>query len=386
MLRKSLKEFLPRTLLQPFLLVFIFTYVFPKIGQGVGGSGAAAAEFSTRLVAGVIGLSIMFQGIQSVALPMVQEFGYTREIEDRVLAPMPVSLVAIEKVISGAFNGLFAALLVFPIAAIVPATPVHLDINWLVLLTLTPLACYMCGALGLTFGTRFDPRTVPMLFGIVVLPLTFLGAIYYSWSSLAPIKWLQIVVLVQPARLHVRGVPGRAHDERAHEPVGRLPGDDRLLGPLHLARDRRVQEAGPVVSRFRTVTDPAETGGCFPHGDCGYSPRPMSGGMKVTFHGVRGSTPCDGPQLARYGGNTSCVAVEVEGQAPIVFDLGTGLRNFGLVAPRGHDVRGPGLPRHGPAEPPALGPRAGPAVLRAAAPAGQHVRRVRPAAGRRPAR
>jgi len=52
--------------------------------------------------------------------------------------------------------------------------------------------------------------------------------------------------------------------------------------------------------------------------------------MKVTFHGVRGSTPCDGPQLARYGGNTSCVAVEVEGQAPIVFDLGTGLRNFGL--------------------------------------------------------
>ncbi len=57
----------------------------------------------------------------------------------------------------------------------------------------------------------------------------------------------------------------------------------------------------------------------------------MPGGMKVTFHGVRGSTPCDGPQLARYGGNTSCVAVEVPGQAPIVFDLGTGLRNFGLA-------------------------------------------------------
>lgn len=53
--------------------------------------------------------------------------------------------------------------------------------------------------------------------------------------------------------------------------------------------------------------------------------------MRVTFHGVRGSTPCDGPQLARYGGNTSCVALEVEGQAPIVFDLGTGLRNFGLA-------------------------------------------------------
>jgi ABC-2 type transport system permease protein len=197
-LRKSLKEFIPRTLLQPFLLVFVFTYVFPKIGQGVGGSGAGESEFSTILVAGVIALAIMFQGIQTVALPMVQEFGYTREIEDRVLAPLPIPLVAIQKAVWGALASLLSALLVFPIAAIVPATPVHLDINWPVLLTLTPLACYMCGALGLTFGTRFDPRTVPLLFGIIVIPITFLGAIYYPWQSLEPIRWLQILVLFNP--------------------------------------------------------------------------------------------------------------------------------------------------------------------------------------------
>jgi ABC-2 type transport system permease protein len=197
-LRKTLKEFLPRTLLQPFLLVFVFTYVFPKIGQGIGGSTASEGGFSTILVAGVIGLAIMFQGIQSVALPMVQEFGYTREIEDRVLAPLPIALVAVQKAVWGALSGLFSALLVFPIAAIVPATPVDLEINWPVLLTLTPIACYMCGALGLTFGTRFDPRTVPMLFGIIVIPITFLGAIYYPWQSLEPIRWLQIAVLANP--------------------------------------------------------------------------------------------------------------------------------------------------------------------------------------------
>src|SRR6476659_4996179 len=197
-LRKNIKEFLPRTLLQPLLLVFVFAYVFPKIGQSVGGSGAGASDFSTALVAGVIGLAIIFQGIQSVALPMVQEFGYTREIEDRVLAPMPVDLVAIEKVTAGALNGAVSALLVFPIAAIVPATPVYLSIDWPVLLTLTPLACFMCGALGLSFGTRFEPRTVPMLFGIIVLPLTMLGCIYYPWKSLAPIPWLQKLVLLNP--------------------------------------------------------------------------------------------------------------------------------------------------------------------------------------------
>jgi len=197
-LRKNLGEFVPRTIIQPLLLVFVFTYVFPKIGQSVGGAGAGAATFSTVLVAGVVALTIMFQGIQSVALPLVQEFGFTREIEDRVLAPLPVEAVAVEKIVAGALNGLFTAAMVFPIAAIVPATPVHLSIDWPVLLTILPLACWMSAALGLTFGTRFEPRQVPVLFGIIVIPLTFLGCTYYSWASLEPIRWLQIVVLVNP--------------------------------------------------------------------------------------------------------------------------------------------------------------------------------------------
>ena len=204
-LRKTLNEFLPRTLLQPFLLVFVFTFVFPKIGQGVGAGGGPAAQsaFATLLVAGVVGITILFQGIQSVALPMVQEFGYTKEIEDRVLAPLPVSMVALAKVTSGAIQGLIAALIVFPIAAVVPANDVHLHVNWPVLLTLAPLACVASSALGLTFGTRFEPRTVPMMFGVIVIPLTFLGCVYYSWTALGPIKvggfsWLKWLVLINP--------------------------------------------------------------------------------------------------------------------------------------------------------------------------------------------
>lgn len=51
--------------------------------------------------------------------------------------------------------------------------------------------------------------------------------------------------------------------------------------------------------------------------------------MRVEFFGVRGSTPCDGPAVSRYGGNTSCVVVEAPGEAPLILDLGTGLRGFG---------------------------------------------------------
>jgi ABC-2 type transport system permease protein len=204
-LRKNLKVFIPRTVLQPFLLVFVFLYVFPKIGTSVGGSGAAESGFAAVLIAGTVGLSIMFQGIQAVALPMVQEFGYTREIEDRVLAPLPVWLVAVGKVVAGAVQGLFAAAIVFPIAAVVhvPQIQVHLTVHWGILLTMLPLACVMCAALGLTFGTRFDARNVAIMFGVVILPMTFLGGTYYAWTTLAPVKvfgwsWLQTIVLLNP--------------------------------------------------------------------------------------------------------------------------------------------------------------------------------------------
>src|SRR5579863_10394246 len=65
-LRKHLPEFVLRTIIQPFLLCFVFLYVFPKIGQGVGGGSGrgAESEFATILVPGVVGISIMFQGVQ----------------------------------------------------------------------------------------------------------------------------------------------------------------------------------------------------------------------------------------------------------------------------------------------------------------------------------
>ncbi|MEI7886210.1 MAG: ABC transporter permease [Actinomycetes bacterium] len=217
-LSHNLKEFIPRTVLQPLLLVFVFTYVFPKIGQGVGG-GQGAAQFSTMLVAGVLASVILFQGIQAVALPLVQEFGYTKEIEDRVLAPLAVEMVAIEKIVAGALQCLIAALIVFPIAYFVPATAVNIHYHWLILLTFIPLACVSSAALGLSFGTFFEPRTVPLLFGVVVLPLTFLGCIYFPWQSLESIRWLQILVLINPLVYMSEGFRAALTDT-PHMPIG----------------------------------------------------------------------------------------------------------------------------------------------------------------------
>ncbi len=196
-LRKDLLVVVIRTIMQPLLLLFVFTYVFPRIGQGVGGP-AGTGEFSTLLVAGVVATAMIFQGIQAVALPLVREFGYTGEIEDRVMAPLPVWAVAVEKIVSGALQALLAGLVVFPLAALIPVDGVDLRISWPVLLTVAPLGALTGAALGLTVGTRVEPNQVPLMFSVLVIPMTFLGATYYPWGGLTPIPWLKVAVLVNP--------------------------------------------------------------------------------------------------------------------------------------------------------------------------------------------
>jgi phosphoribosyl 1,2-cyclic phosphodiesterase len=66
--------------------------------------------------------------------------------------------------------------------------------------------------------------------------------------------------------------------------------------------------------------------------------------VQITFYGVRGSCPCSGDRYRRYGGNTSCLVVQVEGDAPLIVDLGTGLRSLGDVLQK--EVRALGTPLH----------------------------------------
>jgi phosphoribosyl 1,2-cyclic phosphodiesterase len=68
--------------------------------------------------------------------------------------------------------------------------------------------------------------------------------------------------------------------------------------------------------------------------------------MRVTFHGVRGSTPCQSDDIRRYGGNTSCVSIDADGQDPLLLDMGTGLRYYGKQVPTDQMFRGNCLLTH----------------------------------------
>ncbi|MDQ3912477.1 MAG: ABC transporter permease [Actinomycetota bacterium] len=206
-LRREWVAFLVGSLMQPLLLVFVFAYVLPKVGLAVGGA-ARAGVFSTLLVAGVVGLSMFMQGLQAVTIRFAIEFGYTREIEDRVMAPLPVWALAVEKVVAGALQALAAGAVVLPIAALVPATAVHLHPNVPALVAVGLLAAFLSAVVGLVVGTLVDPGQIQLAFGAIVVPVTFFGAVYYPWAALTPIPWLKYLALANPLVYISEGLRG----------------------------------------------------------------------------------------------------------------------------------------------------------------------------------
>ena len=195
-LRHNVPDFLLRTLTQPALFVFVFAYLFPQIGQGIGSGGG---NFANVLVPGLVAVTAVFAAVSTVSLPLAIEFGATREIEDRIMAPLPVWAVAVEKLVFGAAQSLVSAAFVVPLGILISTDEIVVDIRqpWL-LVAVTVLACWISGALGLTVGTVVAPQRMGLVFSVLVVPLTFLGCVYYPWSALAPVPWLQYAVLANP--------------------------------------------------------------------------------------------------------------------------------------------------------------------------------------------
>src|SRR5215472_10520485 len=93
--------------LQPLLFVFIFGMVMTR-------SGLLPTAYKTMLLPGIVAISMLMTGIQAVSMPLIMEFQFTKEIEDRLLAPMNIQWVAIEKVVAGMVQALISGAVVLP--------------------------------------------------------------------------------------------------------------------------------------------------------------------------------------------------------------------------------------------------------------------------------
>jgi ABC-2 type transport system permease protein len=190
--RREIVSFLVRTALQPILFTIVFGFLLPKMQIIPHG-------YTTMMLPGIVALSLTLSAVQSVALPMVAEFGYTKEIEDRLLAPIPIPLVAVEKVVAGTIQGLIAATFVLPMSRLIIGPVPGLTFrNLPMLLLITILGGMAFSSLGLFFGTAIAPQQIGLMFSVFIAPMIMFGCAYYPWTGLSAVPAMKYAVLINP--------------------------------------------------------------------------------------------------------------------------------------------------------------------------------------------
>lgn len=193
--RVARRNFIPlllQTLLQPMLLVFIF-------GRVMTTSGYMPLQYKSLLLPGIMALSMLLSGIQAVAMPLIAEFQFTHEIEDRLLAPIEIKWIAVEKIVAGMLQALVAGLVVLPAAWATMGKGVELRLpHPLLFALLCFLIALVSSAIGLTLGCSIGQTHIGLMFSLVLAPMIFFGCTYYPWSALAKFPFLQRAVLINP--------------------------------------------------------------------------------------------------------------------------------------------------------------------------------------------
>jgi len=200
--RRNIIPLLLQTFLQPMMFVFIF-------GRVMVSSGYMPVRYKSLLLPGIMAISMVFTGVWSVAMPLIAEFQFTREIEDRLLAPIEISWLAIEKVVFGTLQSIIAGVFVIPAAWLLLRPGVELNLSSplrFVVVTLLVALFSACG--GLALGCTVDQTHIGLMFSLVLTPMIFFGCTYYPWSALEHFPILQKIVLVNPLVYASEGLRG----------------------------------------------------------------------------------------------------------------------------------------------------------------------------------
>jgi ABC-2 type transport system permease protein len=156
--------------------------------------------------------------LQNTTLPLVLDFSWTREIEDRLLAPIPIPLVAVEKMVFGALRGLLAAVLMIPIGFVL------LDVTWPIAGLVTAFLVICMGSLagaavGMVIGTSVSPRRINIMFAVILTPLLFTGSAQFPWEQLDSLRWFQVVCALNPLTYVSEGMRAVLAPEVPHMPL-----------------------------------------------------------------------------------------------------------------------------------------------------------------------
>lgn len=208
--RRNVVPLILQTFLQPMMFVFIF-------GRVMVSSGYMPAAYKSLLLPGIMAISMVFTGVWAVAMPLIAEFQFTREIEDRLLAPIEISWLAIEKVFFGTMQALVAGLVVVPLAWLLLRPGVEFNLHSPIRFAcVTVLVALFSACGGLALGCSVNQQHIGLMFSMVLTPMIFFGCTYYPWSALNHFPILQKAVLVNPLVYASEGLRGTLVPQSSH--------------------------------------------------------------------------------------------------------------------------------------------------------------------------
>ncbi len=211
--RRNLIPTLLQNLLQPLLLTFVF-------GRVLTASGMMSNSYKDILLPGIMALSMTLSGVWAVAMPLISEFQFTREIEDRLLAPMETGWLAVEKVVAGMVQALVSGLVVIPAAWITLGSGVHLSYWHPAQFAATCLLMALFSAAGgLWMGVSVGQTQIGLMFSMVLTPMMMFGCAYYPWSALNAFPALKYAVLINPLVYASEGMRGSLVPQVPHMPA-----------------------------------------------------------------------------------------------------------------------------------------------------------------------
>jgi ABC-2 type transport system permease protein len=190
--RRNILPVLIQNLIQPLMFVFVF-------GRIMTGSGLLPQAYKNMLLPGIMAITMVISGAQGVAMPLIAEFQFTREIEDRLLSPINIPWIAMEKIAAGMLQAIVAGLAVIPSGWLLLGSGLDLSgTRPVVLAAILLLVALLASASGLVLGCLIGQTQIGLMFTLVLGPMIFFGCAYYPWSTLARFPVLQKAVLANP--------------------------------------------------------------------------------------------------------------------------------------------------------------------------------------------
>jgi len=208
--RRNLIQTILQTMLQPLLFVFVF-------GQVLTRSGMMAASYKALLLPGIMAIAMTMTGMMSVAMPLIAEFQFTREIEDRLLAPIRIEWLAVEKIVAGVLQALVSGAIVALPARLLLGSDLGLSTEHLgTFCLIAVLVAIFSAAGGMTLGCSVGQTQIGLIFSLVLAPMIMFGCAYYPWAALKSYPILQKLVLINPLVYASEGLRGTIAPQYPH--------------------------------------------------------------------------------------------------------------------------------------------------------------------------